>query len=556
MWLIIRLTGRQREQQNRRVPVTQPGGADMKMCNPLAAINSVAVAIGRFTSVQEMLEYALDRVLEAVDTEAGGIYLLDEAQSVLTLVAHRGLPTAVISDIRRLRLGEGLSGRVALTGEPIILRNLKDDPRLIHHTAREEGLRGFASMPLRSNVKTYGTLNIHTRADREFSEEDVQLLASMASQIGLAVASARLFMDLQASERKFRSLVENAADLIYLTDRAGRIVYANSAWEQLLHHDPGVLCASRRSILSLVHPEDRDLVSRRLALMAAGQVVRALEFRMLSRDAGGFRWFSQTTVPIRDESGEVASLQCVAHDITERRTMQEQIADAERLADMGRMAAILAHEIRNPLGAIVNSINAMLRPHPAGDHRLHDIITEEAHRLDRIVSDFLLFARPAAGVPIMCSVAELIDTAVILFERSGRLQPRVRLRWTCPDDMPDIIADPNQIRQVLWNLIANAADATGREGEVDVVAHPSPDCQAVSISVTDDGPGVSNPADIFRPFFTTKANGTGLGLAVVGQIVRQHGGVIRVDNVESRGACITFTIPVDGRRPRSVAETA
>ena len=83
------------------------------------------------------------------------------------------------------------SGRVALTGEPIVIRNLQDDPRLIHQTAREEGLRGFASVPLRSNFKTYGTLNIHTHADREFSEEDVQLLTSMGAQVGLAVANTR-----------------------------------------------------------------------------------------------------------------------------------------------------------------------------------------------------------------------------------------------------------------------------------------------------------------------------------------------------------------------------
>jgi len=511
--------------------------------NPLSAINSVAVAIGRFGSLQEMLEYALDRVLEVVETEAGGVYLLDEARQELTLVVHRGLPDALINDIRCLRLGEGLSGRVALSGEPIILRNLKDDPRLIHQTAREEGLRGFASMPLRSSFKTYGTLNIHTHVDREFSEQDVQLLASMASQIGLAVANARLCMGLQASERKFRSLVENAEDLIYLTDRAGGLVYANPAFEHLLQRDPCALCESNRPILSLVHPADCERVAGRLTVIASGQVLRALEFRMLCADGVRFRWFSQTSVPIRDESGETTGMQCIAHDITERREMQEQIAGAERLADLGRMAASLAHEIRNPLGAIVNSINALKRPRAAGDHRLHDIITEEAHRLDGIIGDFLLFARPPASVPILCNVSELIETAVILFEQSGRLNRRVRLLWSCPPDVPDVVADPNQMRQVLWNLISNAVDATGTEGNVDVTAHVSPGGDGVAISVTDDGSGVQSVTEIFRPFFTTKAQGTGLGLAIVARIVRDHGGVIRVDNVENRGARITVTIP-------------
>jgi two-component system, sporulation sensor kinase E len=528
----------------------------MKMrSDPLSAINSVAVAIGRFASLHDMLEYALDRVLEVVETEAGGVYLLDEQREELTLVVHRGLPEALIDDIRNVKLGAGLSGRVALTGEPIILRNLRDDPRVIHQAAREEGLRGFAAMPLRSNFKTYGTLNIHTHADREFSEQDVQLLASMASQIGLAVANARLFMDLQASERKFRGLVENAEDLIYLTDRTGRILYANSALERLLQHEPEALTRSGRTILSLVHPADRDRVARRLSVVASGEVLRALEFRLVYPDGERFRWFSQTTVPMRDESGEVTGTQCIAHDMTARREMQEQIAVAERLADLGRLAASLAHEIRNPLGAIVNSINAMKHPRAAGDHRLHDIITEEAHRLDGIISDFLMFARPPASVPVLCSVAELLETAVILFKRSGRLTRHVHLRWSCPPEVPDVIADPNQMRQVLWNLISNAVDATGAEGTVDVEARISGDDDRVSIAVTDDGPGVQNVTEIFRPFFTTKAHGTGLGLAVVGQIVRNHGSSIFVDNVEHRGARMTFTLPVVDT-PRVPAETA
>jgi PAS domain S-box-containing protein len=516
----------------------------------------VALAIGRFSSVQEMLEYALDQVLDVVRTEAGGVYLLDEDREELSLVVHRGLPDALVRDIDHLKLGEGLSGRVALTGEPIVIRNLKDDPRLIHKTARDEGLRGFASVPLRSNFKTYGTLNIHTHADRVFSEEDVQLLTSMASQIGLAVANTRLFMNLQASERKFRGLVENAEDLIYLTDRDGRIVYANPAFDRLLGHDPAAVCASARTIVSFLHEADRERVAQRLPMMLRGHVLRALEFRMIRGDGDGFRWFSQTNVPLRDELGRVTGMQCIAHDVTERREMQEQIANAERLADLGRMAASIAHEIRNPLGAIVNSINALRQPRVAGDRRLLDIITEEAGRLDGIIKEFLMFARPPVCLPIACDLEELIETTVILFKRSGQLGDAVGLRCNYPPDLPQVLGDPNQLRQVLWNLFSNAVAATGARGTIDVGASVSADRREVSISVTDDGPGVRDAKQIFEPFFTTKAHGTGLGLTVVARVVRDHGGVIRVDNIEGRGARVAFTIPVAAAPARPALETA
>src|SRR5512147_862489 len=196
---------------------------------PLAAINSVALAIGRFASLEEMLDYALGKVLEVVQTEAGSVYLLDEARGTLRLAVSRGLSEAVRRDFDCLKLGEGLSGRVAQDGVPIVIRSLKDDPRLTRMAARDEGFRAFASVPLRSSFNTYGTLNIHSRDDREITESDVQLLTSMAAQIALAVENARLYLDLQASERKFRSLVENAEDLIYQTDSHGRLTYVNPA---------------------------------------------------------------------------------------------------------------------------------------------------------------------------------------------------------------------------------------------------------------------------------------------------------------------------------------
>src|SRR5262245_37308673 len=100
--------------------------------NPLAAINSVALAIGRFSSVHEMLDYALAKVLEVVETESGCVYLIDEDRGVLDLAAHRGLSDALIRDLDHLRLGQGLSGRVALTNTPIVIRNIRHDPRVMH----------------------------------------------------------------------------------------------------------------------------------------------------------------------------------------------------------------------------------------------------------------------------------------------------------------------------------------------------------------------------------------------------------------------------------------
>jgi two-component system, sporulation sensor kinase E len=516
--------------------------------NPLAAINSVALAIGRFSSLDEMLDHALRKVLEVVQAEAGALYLLDEEHGELSMAMHHGLSERAWRDFDHLRLGEGLSGRVALTGEPIVVRTLKDDPRLTRMAARLEGYCAFASVPLRSNFKTYGTLNIYTREDRSFAEEEVQLLTSMASHIGLAVANTRLYLGLKASERKFRGLVENAEDAIYLTDLEGRLVYANPALGRLLGYDPDARAGY--AMLSLIHPDDRDRVSTLFPEWIAGQGVRAVELRFLHSDGTRVLWFSQTSVPLRDEAGHPTGLQCIAQDITARREWQQQMMRAERLADLGRMATTIAHEIRNPLGAIINSINVLKRGREEGDTDLLDILSEEAHRLNGIVSEVLMFARPPARAAIPCDVPELVHATLALFERSSKLRPGTSVRVECAPNLPAALADPNQMRQVLWNLLTNAAEAvagagTGSgSGAIDVEAFAAEDRRSVTIRVTDDGPGIADPAAVLEPFYTTRAQGTGLGLAIVARIVRDHGGTVNVENVAQRGARFTVSLPV------------
>lgn len=515
---------------------------------PLAAINSVALGIGRFGTLDEMLDHALRKVLEVVQTEAGSVYLLDEERGELTLAVSHGLSRDAQQDFDRLKLGEGLSGRVAQDGIPIVIRSLKDDPRLTRMAARREGFGAFASVPLRSNFKTYGTLNVHSHVERELTEEDVQLLTSMAAQIGLAVANARLYLDLQASERQFRGLVENAEDLIYRTDGEGRFTYVNPAAQALLGRDPEALRSQGQSVVALVHPDDVPHVSAALARMLQGEIMRSFEFRMAHADGTTFRWFSQTNAPLRDANGRTTGIQAIAHDITLRREMQEQIAQAERLADLGRMAASIAHEIRNPLGAIVNSINVLRRGAPA-DPRLMQIVTEEADRLDWIIRDFLLFARPPARAPIACDLPALIDDTIVLFRRDLHSDDRIDVTARHAPDLPLALIDAHQIRQVLWNLLKNAAEATQASGTIDVETALAPSRSALVVTVSDDGPGVSEPELVFQPFYTTRAQGTGLGLAVVSRVVRDHGGDVSVRNIPGRGACFSIELPLFNVNP-------
>jgi GAF domain-containing protein len=174
----------------------------------LAALNAIAAVASQSLELDEVLNDALDKTLQVMETEAGGIYLLDQETELLTIAAYRGFSPEFVKDIDRLRVGEGLSGHVAQSCQPLVVRDVSSDPRLTRMVVQEEGLRSVAIAPLRSQRKVLGTLFAATHGYREFTDQDVQLLTSIGLQIGVAVENARLFNAEQRRAEQFRVIGE------------------------------------------------------------------------------------------------------------------------------------------------------------------------------------------------------------------------------------------------------------------------------------------------------------------------------------------------------------
>ena len=159
----------------------------------LEAINAIASVVSRSLDLERVLTNALDKTLEVMEMEAGGIYLLRQDAQVLTIAAHKGLGMQFMAEINNLKVGEGFSGRVAQTGEPLIVQDLSTDPRLTRSAVKDSGFQSLAIAPLVSRAKVLGTLYVVTRRDREFSQQDIELLISVGGQIGVAVENAQLY---------------------------------------------------------------------------------------------------------------------------------------------------------------------------------------------------------------------------------------------------------------------------------------------------------------------------------------------------------------------------
>jgi signal transduction histidine kinase len=261
----------------------------------------------------------------------------------------------------------------------------------------------------------------------------------------------------------------------------------------------------------------------------------------------GDRRLVLTCSPVRQPDGRVFLLELVA-DVTEQERLRARLAEAEQLAAAGELAAGVAHEIRNPLAAIVNATTLLERPDVlSADERAGTLgaIKKEARRLNAILSDFLAFAGPREPKPVTGDIRTVIEhVAALIREEHGR-GDALRVEVTADPTLTPFAFDADQLTQVLWNIARNGVAAMDGRGRLalDVAREDG----EVRITVADEGPGIPAEAQrrIFQPFYSSRPGGTGLGLAIANRIVTAHGGRIELTSGPARGSRFTVCLPLE-----------
>ena len=233
-----------------------------------------------------------------------------------------------------------------------------------------------------------------------------------------------------------------------------------------------------------------------------------------------------------------------------QRLLQDATHRREKLVALGHLAAGVAHEIRNPLSSIKGLAKYFAERTPAGgeSHELAQVMAKEADRLNRVVSELLELVKPAHLKWQPVDLNEVVAHSLQLVSQDA-LSRAVTLNFSAQPGLCRIQADPDRLNQVLLNLYLNAIQSIGRDGSITVALSEAGDGR-VMLSVTDSGKGMTEEQKqaIFTPYFTTKADGTGLGLAVVQNIVEQHGGTIQVTSAPGKGATFTLYLPANGQQ--------
>jgi len=378
---------------------------------------------------------------------------------------------------------------------------------------------------------------------------------------GLREAERAATVALRESEERFREMTSAIEHLFWLSNPEGtEALYVSPAYEKIWGRSCESVYRDAESFVDAVHEDDRARIASRLPLQRQGTYDEKYRIR---RPDGTIAWIRSRAFPIRDAAGEVVRVAGIAMDITAQRHLEEQLAQAQRMESIGRLAGGIAHDFNNLLTVILGIVEMLSLGVPTGATLEADLgaIKEAGERAASLTSQLLMFASRQAVAPAQLDVTHVAQQMERLLRRV--LGEHIELRTVLAPEACTVIADRAQLEQVLVNLVINARDAMPTGGHLSIetrnVRVGFPDSERalrraevepgeyVLLAVSDCGVGIASDAlpHVFEPFFTTKAQGqgTGLGLATCYGIVQRAGGVILVDTEVGAGTTFTILLP-------------
>ena len=415
--------------------------------------------------------------------------------------------------------------------------------------AREKFLKALAERGVLRNYEETlrrkdGTL-LHTLQNIT-AARDARGRITQIRGLMLDVTEQKTFQSQLQRERDFNQKILNTTQsMILVLDTAGLISYANRRCYEAGYQESELIGHRLVDWVEASHREDFDAA---LETTANGHQVDNLELRVRRSD-GSMGHFSISLSPMRDEQNTVNSVVVVMTDITDAALLQAKLAHSEKMATIGRLVSGVAHEVNNPLAAILGFTDLLLEnPEVPGSAREDlQIILQETQRTKDIVQDLLSFARQRPVQRELVQVNAVLRQTIKLrsydFASHG-----VEVTEDFEETLPPALGDSQQLQQVFLNILNNAYDAVqeaGRRGRIRI--HTRRQGEMIEVAISDNGTGIADPQRIFDPFYTTKqaGKGTGLGLSICYGIVRAHGGEIQCWNEEgASGSTFVVRIPV------------
>jgi PAS domain S-box-containing protein len=498
-------------------------------------------------SLPTLFQETCERVAQTLEVELCKVLALHPQDQALTLRAGVGWKEGLVG---RATVSAGLgsqAGYTLATNKPVIVEDLRTETRFSGPSLLlDHGVVSGISVVISGRDRPFGVLGAHTVKQRGFSTEDINFLESVAHVLSQTIERRVSELAIQKSESWLRNLVVTTQDALVSIDRRGCIVLFNASAERIFGYTAEEIVGRRVNLL-MAEPyarEHDDYIDRYEKTGEARAIGRIRTVTARRKSGEIFPIELSVTEIGSDEEVHYAAF---IRDISDKVKLQAQLVESERLAAIGTMAAKFGHELGNPLNGMSLTIQLLeqrlARPTASPEKQVASTVSRlksEIARLNLLLRDFRALSRREKfnfrGTSVQGLVTEALELELPRLKELG-----VEVRYEFPERLPEIAVDADKMKQVILNLVNNSVDAMPQGGKLIVKATTSDD--AVVFEISDTGHGIPPDVDVFESFFTTKPYGTGIGLAVVREIVRGHGGTVSYRSEPGSGTSFFITLP-------------
>ena len=504
----------------------------------LLARHRISEIILRTRSLDAAFQEIVDEIGSRTPFPVVAIELYDAARDMMVFKALHGIPFPSDNGPLEIPAGRSLSGIVAHTGQPLVETHAREREHP-DEILRQLNCQTFLCVPMKVGQRVVGVLSLASSEKTPVTEDFVLAITGFANHVASLIEHRR-------AESWLHSLIATTQDAIVSIDRDSRIVLFNSAAEKIFGYTQAEAQGQKVNLL-MADPcvSEHDEYIARFERTHESRAIGRIRTVIGRRKNGDVFPIELSLTHIRED--EEVPYAALIRDISEKKRLQDQLIENERLAAIGTTSAKLAHEIANPLNGMAMTAKLLerylVRHGSVSDEKIHSAlqtINNEIKRLRTLLEEFRsLYRRENYNFQPTFLSAVIKD--VLALEAAEYTTRGIQVKQLCPEDLSPVMADKEKLMQALLNLCRNAAEAMPNGGKLTVRAHSSGD-EAI-LEVEDTGTGIPDGIDILEPFATTKASGTGLGLVIVRQIVAAHKGMLAYASKPDKGAIFRLILP-------------
>ncbi|PYV43879.1 MAG: hypothetical protein DMG06_08960 [Acidobacteria bacterium] len=468
--------------------------------------------------------------------------LLKETADELVMKAQAGRFSSIMLVGYRQKIGEGIIGAVAKTGRTILANDVFRDSRYsrVHKYTRAE-----LCVPIKMGKQLIGIINVESDQLHAFDQFDQEILETIADQLANVIKNAKVYQECKQAKDYLQKLIESSSDAITTADNLGRLIFWSKGAEEIFGYKAKeVLGKSATSFYARGREEARRIMWQ---LLKKGKL-KNIEVEYLGKNRKKI-FASLSASLVRDERGAVSGSLGIIRDITEYKVLSQQLLQSERLATIGQLSTQIAHEIMNPLSSIKMNIRILSKREglSANDQRRLQIANFEIEHLEKILQNIFDYSKSLQLNFSRENLNEILDKSLLMVQ--DRLEEKqVMVTKKYDPGLPPVSLDLVRMMQVFTNLYLNAVQAMEQKGKLKVTTGQAQinGTAFLKVSISDNGPGIPalHRVAIFDPFYTTKSDGTGLGLTIVKKIVEQHRGKIELDSRVGQYTKFNILLPV------------